>query len=220
MGPKIGTMSGTLPEEDVARITLFWIFTAQGQITEHHDALGDLHKSVADDDFYQGWVERGRDETWAEHVAALGCPTVFGDLWRLVATEHFLLVALAQVIKGATQLQVQSLPQLADSELLKRLRDFGEHWEDPTGRAGQWLAAHRPGHQQDPTPFTKHGFELHGVSDDELLGWLSDLEGAVRGILASGTGWAPSPREAIWPSDRDDSWTAVLDRPSQNRPTK
>lgn len=203
----------TVSDAAVCREAVFWSAIARFQLGRFHDALGDLHGATEDARSYAEWEESGRALEWQSVVDELGQPGLFGQWWVMTAEYHFALLALAHVVKSVAALP--DLPQFRDSELLKLLRDYREHWEDPTGRAGRGLADLRPGHDEEPFVFTKKWVMLHGLQDDDIFQWLRDVDEAARRWLTEHGEDHPDWHDPLWPSSRDAKWPFVRRQPPE-----
>lgn len=196
----------TVGREDLCRVAVVWSSIAQSRLERLAVSLGHLQAFEAEANFYQQWEEAGRPAEWQSHVDEIGRPGIYGDWWMMTAEYHFALLSLAHVVKAVDALKDTSVPQFEKSELLRLLRNYQEHWEDPDGTSGSELKADRPGFAEEPIQFTKEWLVFQGISDDELLDWLRAVGISTREILQREGGEFPSWGDALWPSSRDATW--------------
>lgn len=192
---------------DLCRAACVWSEIAQFQLGRLADALGNLQFRIGEAEFYELWESRGRSPEWQQTIDDMERPGIHGD-WRAASAEyHFALLALAHVARAVEALDDRAVPQFRDSNLLRLLRNFNEHWEDPDGSSASRLRVERPGFETEPIQFTKKWLVFHEISDAELLEWLRAVEKSARKLLTSAHLPHPVWSDPLLPTSRDSSWT-------------
>jgi hypothetical protein len=85
-----------------------------------------------------------RDEQWRPTYLTYSAEVTDQLLFDVSLGIYFAVHAAAQLDKCVRMLDDPNLDSLADAELLRNVRNYVEHWDDPDGRAGRWLAAASP----------------------------------------------------------------------------
>ncbi|MGW4127266.1 hypothetical protein [Amycolatopsis japonica] len=120
------------------RAAVMWSFIVMRQGDRLDEAAGEYNKALLD----QFWIDQ-RDagtlsEDWASYVEQeVGEGMNWWVTWTFGADQYFFLAAAAQLRKCVLKLPDDELPVIPNDRMILLLRNFTEHWEDPTG----WSAA-------------------------------------------------------------------------------
>lgn len=179
-------------------------------------------------------MSRERDHTDAQYEAydprrPVMVPTQ--ALFMQVASDYnFFLNSLRHVLRAVDHLPVDERPRLEGLALLKLLRDYGEHWDEPDGRSARSLAANYPEVSPHSFQFTNDEIWIAGVPLSEIRAYLDRADRRLRASLRAQGLVAPDCMDSDvegddslpWPQDRwryrywalptfpEDEWTPPL----------
>lgn len=120
------------------------------------------------------------DQEEAELTDAEDCPPRTNPVANAAADAYFFLLAVAQLIKCVGELPDDHLPNHDDAHLLRLLRDFNEHWEDPHGKAGSSLRRIIPDISPGRFHYTKKEVWFEGVSLTATMDWVGQIDDRLR----------------------------------------
>ncbi len=89
-------------------------------------------------------------------------------------------MAAAQLQKCVRLLPNDGLPAFKQPKLLRQMRNFDEHWEDPAGQAATWLRERIPDIVPGRLTFTKKRIWIEGMDTYEIVLWAKDVDRIVR----------------------------------------
>lgn len=113
--------------------------------------------------------------------------------WKVGADAYFFLSAAAQLRKCVNKLDGDELPGSPDDRMIHLLRNFHEHWEDPTGWSASELRKVIPDAEPGRLAFTKHDVWIEGVSVHSVVTWAADVERSLRDNAARAGVTLPAP---------------------------
>jgi hypothetical protein len=185
-------------ETTYRRSAVMWAFIVQRQGDRLDEAAGGYDTALLD----QFWLDQ-RDagtlpEDWMSYVEQeVGDGMNWWVTWTFGADQYFFLAAAAQLRKCVLKLPNDGLPEIPEERMILLLRNFTEHWEDPTG----WSAVELRGQIPDAVPgraaYTKKDVWIEGVSTTEIVMWASDVARALRANAAESGDVLPDPRKPL-----------------------
>lgn len=145
-------------DPDLPFLAAFWVHTARTLIARVQDFDRRLYASA-----------RGEIE-----------PLTVADGWQRDADTHFAFLSLAHVVKVCDMLP--ALPAFPDADVLVLLRNFAEHWDEPTGRSGRALKDREFDPWAVGNLFMGELQYLRSNPPSAVLVWLADVECAAHSI--------------------------------------
>jgi hypothetical protein len=113
--------------------------------------------------------------------------------WTFGADQYFFLAAAAQLRKCVLKLPHDELPEVPNERMILLLRNFTEHWENPTGWSATELRGSVPGAIPGRATYTKKDVWVEGVSTTEIVLWASDVARVLRANAAEAGDPLPDP---------------------------
>jgi hypothetical protein len=180
------------------RAAIMWAFIVLRQADRLDEAAGEYNKAVVD----QFWLDR-RDagtlpEDWVPYVESeVSDGTNWWATWTVGADQYFFLEAAAQLRKCVVRLPNDGLPEIPNERMILLLRNFTEHWDDPTG----WSAAELRGKVPDAIPgrstYSKKDVWIEGVSTSEIVAWAWEVDRKLRANVAETGDVLPDPYKPL-----------------------
>lgn len=178
-------------------VAAMWAQIVYLQATRLEEAIDEYQEIVAGNLLGSAFEEAGKPTDWAEFVQS-NRRLKMADIAKLAADKHFFLVAIAQVVKCASRLQGDALPDFKNDDLLRLLRNVDEHWEDPNGPSAAALRRDYPDITPGHVYYNTKDIWLGTVSLMSILEWVSKFDYAVR--LAAAESGSPIEDEPELPT--------------------
>ncbi|MEV6911228.1 hypothetical protein [Amycolatopsis sp. NPDC051071] len=187
-----------MDEMTYRRAAVMWAFIVMRQGDRLDEAAGEYNKALLD----QFWLDRRDAGTlsgdWASHVEQeVGDGMNWWVTWTFGADQYFFLSAAAQLRKCVLKLPDDGLPEIPNSKMIRLLRNFVEHWEDPSGESAVKLRDMIPDAVPGRAAFTKKDVWIEGVSTTEIVMWASDVARALRANAAEAGDVLPDPSKPL-----------------------
>lgn len=174
-------MSYSVDEATYRQAAAMWAFIVMRQgdrldeaAAEYDQTLREQPRSAqpADDDYRYWWAT-----------------------WTFGADQYFFLAAAAQLRKCVLELPQDGLPEVPNDRMILLLRNFTEHWEDPTGSSATKLRKLIPDAAPGRATYTKKDVWVEGVSTTEIVLWASNVARALRTHAAKSGNPLPNPAQ-------------------------
>jgi hypothetical protein len=244
----IGSMSNKAiraPNLKVWGLGLRWIEASDMQAFRFEEAVGRLHTGIMDAgerrrlNVPEMASERERQDRCYESYdpqRPVLVPT--NSLLMQVDNEmEFLVIALRNVVKAEERLPKDLRVQMLDGQLVKVLRNLGEHFDEDGGPAEKKLESQYPTLANNQYAYTNKEISIGGVDGiplSRIREWLSRTDEAIRAALdRSGADWNLDLKSSKvegddalpWPPDRlHHHWSipqlAEQDWPRNEMPTE
>jgi hypothetical protein len=178
-------MSYNVDDETYRRAAVMWAFVVMRQGDRLDEAAGEYNKALLD----QFWLDQ-RDagtlaEEWASYVDnEVGDGTSWWVTWAFGADQYFFLLAAAQLRKCVLKLPNDGLPEIPDSKMIRLLRNFTEHWEDPSGESAVKIRELIPDAVPGRLTYTKKDVSIEGVSTSGIVAWATEVDRKLRANAA------------------------------------
>ena len=202
-----GSPDGPSPREDAPvtynvdemvyrRAAAMWAFVVQMQGDRLDEAASSYNAAVQD----QLWLDQREAGTlpadWASYVEnEVGSGLNWATTWTFGADQYYFLDAVAQLRKCVRALPYDGLPDVPDERMVLLLRNFTEHWEDPTGWSAVELRRQTPDAQPGRATYTSKDIWIEGVSTSALVSGAGDVDRALRAGAAATGNRLPAPDE-------------------------
>lgn len=180
------------------RAATMWAFMVLRQGDRLDDAAGEYNKARLDQLRHDQRDTGTVSEDWAAYMEnGAGDGMNWWVTWTLGADQYFFLAAAAQLRKCVMKLPDDGLPDVPDERMILLLRNFTEHWEDPTG----WSVAELRNKIPDATPgraaFTNKDVWIEGVSTSEIVVWAWEVDRKLRADATVTGDLLPDPYEPL-----------------------
>ncbi|WP_410570726.1 hypothetical protein [Amycolatopsis sp. cmx-4-61] len=191
-------MSDSVDERTYRREAVMWSFIVMRQGDRLDEAASEYNEALLN----QFWIDR-RDagtlpDDWASYVEhEVGDGMNWWVAWTFGADQYFFLAAAAQLRKCVLKLPNDRLPEIPNERMILLLRNFTEHWEDPTGWSAAELRERIPDAVPGRAEFTKKDVWIEGVSTTEIVMWASDVDRALRANAAEAGEELPNPSRPL-----------------------
>lgn len=162
-------------EETLRRAAVMWAFVIRDQAQRLTDSVDEFNAAALD-----GTQAGNKFVPW-------------NVTWKVGADAYFFLSAAAQLRKCVSKLDGDGLPESPDDRMIHLLRNFHEHWEDPTGWSASELRRLIPDAKPGRLAFTKHDVWIENVSVNGIVEWTSDVENALRSNASRTGATLPNP---------------------------
>lgn len=175
-----------------------WAFIVQRQGDRLDEAAGEYNKALLD----QLWLDQ-RDagtlsDDWTSYVKnEVGDGMSWWVTWTFGADQYFFLSAAAQLRKCDLKLPDDGLPEVPDERMILLLRNFTEHWDDPTGWSAIELREKIPDATPGRSAYTKKDVWIEGVSTSGIVAWAIEVDRALRANAAEAGDVLPDPHKPL-----------------------
>lgn len=187
-------MSEKMDETTYRRAAAMWAFIVLRQGDRLDEAAGEYNQARED----QHWLDQ-RDagtlsEDWMSYVEnEVGDGMNWWVTWMFGADQYFFLSAAAQLRKCVLKLPNDGLPEMPNERMILLLRNFTEHWEDPTGWSAVKLRDRIPDAEPGRLAYTKKDVWIEGVSTSEIVMWAWEVDRKLRANAAEAGVVLPDP---------------------------
>lgn len=117
--------------------------------------------------------------------------------WTFGADQYFFLSAAAQLRKCDLKLPDDGLPEVPDERMILLLRNFTEHWDDPTGWSAIELREKIPDATTGRSAYTKKDVWIEDVSISGIVAWAIEVDRALRANAAEAGDVLPDPHKPL-----------------------
>ncbi|MEB8342568.1 hypothetical protein [Streptomyces endophyticus] len=179
-------MSKVTDEATWRQAAMMWAFTTLLQADRLREAVGDLNAAQAEQFFINRREAGTLPDGWKAHTEReVGDGMSWRVTWTAAADTYFFLSAAAQLRKCALELPSEGLPDVPDEEMIRLLRNFHEHWEDPTGPSATRLLQQVPDAEPGRVMYTKNDVWFEGVSLEGIENWAFAVQRVLRDNAAA-----------------------------------
>lgn len=191
-------MSYTMDWATYRRAAIMWAFITLRQGDRLDEAADEYNKALED----QYWLNQ-RDagtlpKEWLSYVEnEVGDGMSWGVTWTFGADQYFFLAAAAQLRKCVLKLPDDGLPEIRSERMILLLRNFTEHWDDPTGWSAVKLRELIPDAEPGRSSYTKKDVWIEGVSTSEIVMWAWDVDRKLRANAAEAGEVLPDPYKGL-----------------------
>jgi hypothetical protein len=162
-----------------------WAEAVYSRVARLERAIDQFQSAVADEHFrqvYDAGDDPARQEAWREEYERSTRRLTPRITWGVGLAKYELLHVAAQLDKCIGLLPDDDLLPFENPTLLRKLRDFDEHWEDPEGRAGTWLEAEIPDFAPGQLAYTKKWIWIEGIEIGAIWDWAREVDRRIREI--------------------------------------
>lgn len=191
-----------LDDATIRRAAVMWAFVVQHQAARLYEAVSEFNKAQLDQ-YFLNEREAGRlSDDWESYIEDdLGEGMSWRVIWTVAADQYFFLLAAAQLRKCALRLPNDGLPAIPDNKMIRLLRNFTEHWENPSGVSAVEIRKMIPDATPGRLEYTKKDVWIEGVSMYDIVNWSIEVMETLHAIAAQSGEVLPYPYD---PSpDRD-----------------
>lgn len=186
-----------MDEVTLRRAAVMWVFVVQRQADRLRESVGGFNEALHDQSLLDECGAGRLSDAWKSYVEEqVGEGMSWGLAWTVGADQYFFLSAVAQLRKCVLKLVDDGLPEVPDDRTILLLRNFTEHWEDPTGRSAVELRGMVPDAVPGRLAYTKHDVVIEGVSVYGIVDWAMNVEHVLRTNAARSGQALPDPRKA------------------------
>lgn len=190
-------MSANVDKATLRRAAIMWAFVVQRQADRLYEAVSELNAAAHDQVFLDALAAGTLSDEWKSYVEEqVGDGMRWGVAWTAGADQYFFLAAAAQLRKCVQRLSDEELPEPPNERMILSLRNFTEHWEEPTGWSAVEIRTTIPDAVPGRLSYTKHDIEIEGVLVSSIVDWSIDVERVLRTNAARTGELLPNPREA------------------------
>jgi hypothetical protein len=188
-------MSYEVDRATYRRAAIMWAFIVQRQGDRLDEAAGEYNKALLD----QFWLDQGDAGTltddWMSYVEnEVGEGMGWWATWMFGADQYFFLLAAAQLRKCVLKLPDDGLPGIPDSKMIRLLRNFAEHWENPSGESAVKIRELIPDATPGRSTHTKKDIWIEGVSTSSIVTWAIEVDRTLRANCAESGKELPDPQ--------------------------
>ena len=190
-------MTANIDKATLRRAAVMWAFVVQRQADRLYEAISEFNAAAHDQVFLDARAAGTLANEWQSYVdEKVGKGMSWDVAWTAGADQYFFLAAAAQLRKCALRLSDDGLPEPPNERMILLLRNFTEHWEDPTGRSAVELRSTVPDAAPGRLAYTKHDIEIEGVSMYDIVDWSIEVDRVLRANAAQTDESLPDPRAA------------------------
>ena len=197
----IDRVAGALDVATIRWMAAMWAEAVYTQNVRLEDALDRYQSALADEGFresYEGMTDPDLRAAWESTYREATGQLTPHIAWGLGLAKYFFLLAVAQLDKCVDLLPDDGLRPFPDRTLLRKLRNFEEHWEDPTGASATWLRNRIPDIAPGRLTYTKKHTWIEGMEVTAIVLWAQEVDVRVRKNAAQAG-------DALPPSEWDDA---------------
>jgi hypothetical protein len=170
-----------LDEAEIRWMALAWAEIVSVQTARFDESLMRFHNGVTAAQFRESFKDAGEPLAWVKESEDADGVLTQHDVWVLGADRHFLIVAIAQLIKCVGQLPKDSLPTLRDAGFLRDVRNMEEHRDEPKGRSITKLRDIIPDIAPGQNAYTKKYAVIGGnVTVEQVADWAQEVDQKLR----------------------------------------
>lgn len=170
-----------LDEAEIRWMALAWAEIVSLQTDRFDESLIRFHNGVTAARFRESFKDEGEPLEWVKEYEDADGVLTQHDIWVLGADRHFLLLAIAQLIKCVDHLPKDGLPTLRDAAFLRKVRNIEEHWEDPEGPSIVELRKSMPDIAPGQIAYTKKYAVIGGnVTLEQVADWAQEVDQKLR----------------------------------------
>ena len=178
------------------RAAVMWVFVVQRQADRLYDAVSEFNKAQLDQYFLDQREAGTLSDEWKSYVEdEVGSGMSWWVTWTVAADQYFFLLAAAQLRKCVLRLPNDGLLPVPDSKMIRLLRNFTEHWENPSGTSAVELRELVPDAAPGRLVYTKKEVWIEGVSMFGIVDWARDVDRVLRANAARTGEVLPNPVE-------------------------
>lgn len=170
-------------EAEIRWRALAWAEIVSLQTARFDESLMRFHDGVTAARFRELYKDGSPRLAWMkEYEDACRVVLTRHDICVLDADHHFLIIAIAQLIKCVSDLPKDDLPTLRDAEFLTKVRNMEEHWDELGGPSITELRKSSPNIAPGQIPaYTKKYTVIGGnVTVEQVADWAREVDAKLR----------------------------------------